>query len=189
MISQRITLAARLTFNLIGLRPTTISALCCINKKNFRLGIVWSGNQQNRKLLHKSVDLKLFEPLLKIPDITVYSLQRDKEDEVVKQFGKQVFDLSPQLTDFSETAGAISQLDLVISVDTSVAHLAGALGHAVWTLLPFTADWRWLLERDDSPWYPTMRLFRQSHRNDWGTVLHRVETELIKTIEVAGQCK
>src|SRR5262249_55668023 len=79
---------------------------------------------------------------------------------------------------FAETAGLISQLDLVISVDTSVAHLAGALGKPVWLLLPFVPDWRWLLDRDDSPWYPTLRLFRQPQRDDWASVFAKIEREL-----------
>ncbi len=87
-------------------------------------------------------------------------------------------DLGPELQDFCDTAAAISQLDLVICVDTAVAHLAGALGRPVWLLLPRPADWRWLEEREDSPWYPTMRLFRQRRRGDWGDVLERVAAAL-----------
>ena len=83
-------------------------------------------------------------------------------------------DLRPHLNDFSDTAAAVAQLDLVISVDTSVAHLAGALGKPVWVLLPFCPDWRWLLERDDSPWYPTARLFRQPRIGDWDSVIAQV---------------
>ena len=85
----------------------------------------------------------------------------------------------------ADTAAAVSNLDLVVSVDTSVAHIAGALGWPIWTLLPFVPDWRWLLERDDSPWYPTMQLFRQSERNDWKTVIERLRTELIKTVKLS----
>ncbi len=90
----------------------------------------------------------------------------------------EVFDLSPVLRDFAATAAAINQLDLVISVDTVVAHLAGALGRPVWLLLPFAPDWRWLLGRSDSPWYPTMRLFRQSKPGDWPGVIQEVCSEL-----------
>lgn len=87
-------------------------------------------------------------------------------------------DLGPHLDDFSDTAAAIQNLDLVISVDTSVAHLAGAMGRPVWILLPFVPDWRWLLYRDDSPWYSTARLFRQSRPKDWAGVLDRVEGQV-----------
>ena len=89
-------------------------------------------------------------------------------------FGNAVTDLSPLITDFADTAAAMQHLDLIISVDTSVAHLAGTLDKPVWALLCFDPDWRWLLERDDSPWYPTMRLFRQTEIGDWAGVITRV---------------
>ena len=87
------------------------------------------------------------------------------------------------MQDFADTAALMSQLDLVISVDTSVAHLAGALGRPVWVLLPFVPDWRWLLDRDDSPWYPTARLFRQTDTRDWRDVVERVRTALHGLVE------
>jgi ADP-heptose:LPS heptosyltransferase len=87
-------------------------------------------------------------------------------------------DLSPDLTDLAETAAALCALDLLVTVDTAVAHLGGALGRPVWLLLPATPDWRWLLGRDDSPWYPTMRLFRQRQAGDWEDVLARVVAAL-----------
>ncbi|MHB1590857.1 MAG: glycosyltransferase family 9 protein, partial [Sulfuricella sp.] len=87
-------------------------------------------------------------------------------------------DYSDQLHDFTDTAALIDALDLVVTVDTSIAHLAGAMGKPVWVLLPFAPDWRWLLERDDSPWYPTARLFRQPVPGAWGDVLSRVSAEL-----------
>ena len=87
-------------------------------------------------------------------------------------------DLSEELTDFSETGALIENLDLIISVDTAVAHLAGALGKPVWTLLPHSPDWRWLLDREDSPWYPTMRLFRQPAFRDWAGVIQKVAAQL-----------
>src|SRR6202012_4945867 len=93
-----------------------------------------------------------------------------------------IVDLTEHLTDFVETAALMSCLDLVITVDTSVAHLAGALGRVAWVLLPYTPDYRWLLDRDDSPWYPTLRLFRQSETRDYGTVLDHVRNELLGLI-------
>jgi ADP-heptose:LPS heptosyltransferase len=104
--------------------------------------------------------------------VQVYSLQ------VGGRPGAGVVDLAPQLADFALTASAISQLDLVIAVDTAVAHLAGALGKPCWVLLPFAPDWRWLLDRADSPWYPSLRLFRQRTAGDWSEVLARVGVAL-----------
>jgi ADP-heptose:LPS heptosyltransferase len=101
----------------------------------------------------------------------------------VRLFCDNITDLAPFLTDFAETAAVMSNLDLVVSVDTSVVHIAGALGRPVWTLLPFIPDWRWLLERDDSPWYPTMRLFRQEKRGDWKGVIERVSQALTDQLE------
>ena len=95
-------------------------------------------------------------------------------------------DLDPELQDWSDTAAAISQLDLVICVDTAVAHVAGAMGKPVWVMLPRNADWRWLLDRDDSPWYPTMRLFRQSRHGDWDEVVSRVKASLKAWVDGAA---
>ncbi|MBK3665451.1 hypothetical protein JJE66_30010 [Bradyrhizobium diazoefficiens] len=95
-----------------------------------------------------------------------------------------IVDLTERLTDFSDTAALVCRLDLVISVDTSVVHLAGALGAPVWTMLPFSPDWRWLLNRDDSPWYSSMRLFRQPKRGDWASVVDRVRRELEGLVSV-----
>jgi ADP-heptose:LPS heptosyltransferase len=92
--------------------------------------------------------------------------------------GAALVDLAPELIDLAETAAAIAQLDLVVAVDTAVAHLAGALGRPVWVLLPAVPDWRWLLGREDSPWYPTMRLFRQRRAGDWDDVVARVAAAL-----------
>ena len=90
----------------------------------------------------------------------------------------QIIDYTEEIADFSDTAALIQNLDLIISVDTAVAHLAGALGKPVWTLLPFVPDWRWMLEREDSPWYPTMRLFRQPSPGDWESVIVRIKEAL-----------
>ena len=92
--------------------------------------------------------------------------------------GAGIVDLSPHLADFADTAAVIGRLDLVITVDTAVAHLAGALARPVWVLLSYAADWRWLRDRDDSPWYPTMRLFRQPRPGDWEPVIAEVQAAL-----------
>ena len=113
-------------------------------------------------------------------DAMIISLQKDipDTDRATLRDATHVVDLGEGLTDFADAAAVTSQLDLVISVDTAVAHLAGALGKTTWVLLPFAPDWRWLMERETSPWYPTMRLFRQPGFGDWGSVLERVRNEL-----------
>jgi hypothetical protein len=111
---------------------------------------------------------------------TFVSLQKELRagDAALLRERSDVISLGPSLENFADTAALISCLDLVISVDTSVAHLAGALGRPVWILLPFVPDWRWLLDRDDSPWYPTARLFRQTDSRDWRSVVDEVRTAL-----------
>ena len=114
--------------------------------------------------------------------VQLVSLQNEVrgQDESVLAANSQVLHFGRELRDFSETAALVSALDLVISVDTSVAHLAGALGKPVWILLPFAPDWRWLLDREDSPWYPTARLFRQPRIGDWDSVIAGVRQELTR---------
>ena len=109
-------------------------------------------------------------------DATFVSLQMDPrpDDKAILLERSEIIDLTAHLTDFAETAALVSCLDLVITVDTSVAHLAGALGRPTWVLLPYLPDWRWLLDRDDSPWYPTMRLFRQTKHKQWPEVFERI---------------
>src|SRR5271169_5617491 len=113
-------------------------------------------------------------------DATFVSLQKDPRpgDRATLLEQSEIVDLTEHLADFADTAALMSCLDLVITVDTSVAHLAGALGRPTWILLPYTPDYRWLLDRDDSPWYPTVRLFRQSESRDYAPVLERVRVEL-----------
>ena len=117
-----------------------------------------------------------------IPEVAFYSLQKGVRHEDLTDLPShiQVHDLEPQLGDFGDLAVIIDQLDLVISVDSSVAHMAGALGKKVWTLLSHVADWRWMLEGETTPWYPTMRLFRQTRPGDWSGVIERVTESLSK---------
>jgi ADP-heptose:LPS heptosyltransferase len=124
--------------------------------------------------------LEALAPVLQTPGIAFYSLQVPVPvgDEPYMRALPQLEHLGSQLTDFLDTAGVIRQLDLVISVDTAVAHLTGALRKPVWALIPFAPDWRWFLSRPDTVWYPTMRLFRQSERGRWGPVIEQVAGEL-----------
>jgi len=140
-----------------------------------KVGIVWATNPKSPTTSKRSCPVSLFLELSQIPGISLYSLQK-KHTDILN--GAPIQDLRELLNDFADTAAVISQLDLVISVDTSVAHLAGALGKSVWVLLPFSPDWRWLLDRSDSPWYPTMRLFRQAKLGDWPSVFAQVKAAL-----------
>jgi ADP-heptose:LPS heptosyltransferase len=117
-------------------------------------------------------------------DATFVSLQKDLRPDDKKTLSERpdIIDLTSHLTDFAETAALMSCLDLVITVDTSAAHLSGALGRPTWILLPYPAEYRWLLDRDDSPWYPTMRLFRQTETRDYASVIERVRNELLALI-------
>ena len=148
-----------------------------------KVGIVWGGSPQNPSNDSRSCSLNYFTEMLKIPGMAFYSLQKGPQVKELQEFTDKILiqDLSDRLNDFADTAIIISQLDLIISVDTAVVHLAGALGKPVWLLLSFLPDWRWMLEREDSPWYPTMRLFRQKRLGDWTEVFVRV-TELLKKI-------
>src|SRR6185369_14258231 len=113
-------------------------------------------------------------------------------DATVLAATPSITNLGPYLTDFADTAAVIAQLDVIIAVDTSVAHLAGALGRPVWLLLPFSPDWRWLLDRNDSPWYPTARLIRQPKTGDWASVVSHVApqlTSLVKELETLKRAR
>lgn len=137
-----------------------------------KVGIVWAGKPTHRNDRNRSAPFGYFLDLMGVPGFTMYSLQKGERAEDLRAMGSDalVMDLGEKLTDFADTAAVIDQLDLVITVDTAVAHLAGALGKPVWVLLPFAPDWRWLLKRTDSPWYPTARLFRQPKAGDWDSV-------------------
>jgi tetratricopeptide (TPR) repeat protein len=146
--------------------------------EGLRIGLTWSG--RNIPDPDRSMALAQLAPLFDLPGIHFVSLQKDlrDSDEAALRGRPGFLHLGPDLADFADTAAVIAQLDLVISIDTAVAHLAGALGKPVWILLPFLSDWRWLLDRDDSPWYPTARLFRQDKARAWDTVIARVRAAL-----------
>jgi len=141
-----------------------------------RIGLAWSGRPAHTNDHNRSIPLQSFLPLLDGIDATFVSLQRDvrSADMELLQGQRDILHFGNNLTNFGDTAALIANLDLIISVDTSVAHLAGALAKPVWVLLPYIPDWRWLLYRDDTPWYPTARLFRQDETRQWGRVIDRV---------------
>jgi tetratricopeptide (TPR) repeat protein len=155
---------------------------------SFKIGICWQGSPyyEQFKSAHskKAIPLTTFLPLASVPGVTLYSLQKMNGTEQLQEINHtiKIHDFGPNFDQsngrFVDTAGVIENMDLVITTDTSVAHLAGALGKPVWVLLPFVADWRWMLNRSDSPWYPSMRLFRQTQTGGWETVMKTVIDEL-----------
>ena len=148
-------------------------------KTKLRVGLAWSGSSLHKNDLNRSIPLALWASLLELP-IEFHALQKDirAEDAAFLADSTAIVSHQNELIDFSDTAALIAEMDLVISVDTSVAHLAGALAKPVWLLLPFMPDFRWMLDRTDSPWYPTATLFRQSVMDDWTSVLLAVAGEL-----------
>jgi len=144
-----------------------------------RVGICWAGNTAHLNDRNRSIALPRLAKVLSVPGIDFVSIQKDvaaAQADVLRAHG--VRQLGQEFADFSDTAAVIALLDLVVAVDTSVAHLAGAMGKAVALLIPFSPDWRWLLDRTDSPWYPTMRIFRQDAIGDWDGPLERLRHEL-----------
>jgi tetratricopeptide (TPR) repeat protein/GT2 family glycosyltransferase len=146
----------------------------------FKVGIVWAGSPTHGNDHYRSCKLKDFAPLAKIDGVRLYGLQKGKAAVQMDEMAGilPVVNISKEFEDFTDTAAAIENLDLVISVDTSVLHLAGAMGKPVWALLPYAPEWRWMLNRQDSPWYPTMRLFRQKDWGRWEPVFEHVTSEL-----------
>ena len=150
-----------------------------------RVGLVWSGNPDNPVDAIRSMAFERLAPVLDLPGIEFVSLQKDvrARDAAALKRRPDVLDLGPELKDFSDTAAVISLLDVVVAVETAVAHLVGGQGVPVWIMLPFSPGWRWLLEREDSPWYPTARLFRQKTMGDWDGVIERVRAEFVVLAE------
>ncbi len=147
---------------------------------NLRVGLAWAGRAGCAADRQRSIALHLLAPLLAAPGVTFVALQRDLPADDVAALAAEpnLVNLGPELRDFADTAAVVALLDLVIAVDTALAHLAGALAKPVWVMLPHSPDFRWLLHRDDSPWYPTARLFRQPAAGDWTSVIAGVANEL-----------
>ncbi len=153
-----------------------------------KIGIVWAGNQTFKNYYNRSCSLLDFAVLGEVPGISFYSLQKGPASAEISNppDGMKIINLENCLNDFADTAAVMQNLDLVISTDTAVVHLAGAIGKPVWVLLHSAPDWRWFLERKDCPWYPEMRLFRQSQLNNWTNVLEQVKDVLIQEISACG---
>ncbi|MFQ5936832.1 MAG: tetratricopeptide repeat protein [Acidiferrobacterales bacterium] len=153
-----------------------------IDPQRYNVGLCWAGRPTNRNDQNRSTTLAAFAPLARANGVVFYSLQKGVATEQAAHppAGMTFVDITSELNDFADTAALIANLDLVIAVDTAVAHLAGALAKPVWVVLTYCADWRWLLDREDSPWYPTMRLFRQPHPGDWDAPMQRVAGELVR---------
>jgi len=147
------------------------------------IGLAWSGERTHDNDRNRSLRLETLLPLLQTPDVTFVSLQHEVRDEDAGFLHDQsaIVHVGDRFRDFADTAAAVSLLDAVISADTAVAHLAGAMGKPLLLLLPFGADFRWLRERDDSPWYPTATLFRQPAFGDWASVVEMLRRELART--------
>jgi tetratricopeptide (TPR) repeat protein len=145
-----------------------------------RVGIVWAGNPNHVNNRNRSIPMEALARLSDHPGIQLYSLQKDIPIHDVRMLKDRygILSLGNDFDDFGDTAAALACLDLIITVDTAIAHLAGAMARPVWVLLPFLPDWRWMLHRTDSPWYPTMRLFRQPQAGDWEQVLNNLKDEL-----------
>lgn len=154
----------------------------------FRVGLVWSGNPQSVENQSRSAPLSALAPLLQVPGVCFYSLQKGAAADQAKNLpgGPELIDWTRDMEDFADTAALMVHLDLIITVCTSAAHLAGALGKETWILLKHVPDWRWHLGRTDSPWYPTARLFRQPSRGDWSRVIDQVAIELASNVGHRG---
>nr|WP_246500069.1 tetratricopeptide repeat-containing glycosyltransferase family protein [Azospirillum soli] len=147
------------------------------------VGLVWGGDPAHRNDRQRSLDLEALQALLAIPGVTFYSVQKGDKARALADADREgvVVDLGPAIGDFTDTAAFLQRMDWVVTVDTSVAHLAGALGRSVCVMLPYSPDWRWLLDRSDSPWYPTATLFRQATPGDWTGVVRAVAAHLTHT--------
>jgi hypothetical protein len=152
--------------------------------RGMRIGLAWQGSQGYMGNRFRSISLATFQPLMELDGVSFVSLQKGETASQLAEcgFAERILNLADEMDQgpdaFVDTAAVIENLDLVISIDSVIAHLAGALGKPVWILLRFVAHWPWLLQRNDSPWYPSARLFRQEQRDDWHGVLAQVARSL-----------
>jgi tetratricopeptide (TPR) repeat protein len=145
---------------------------------SIKVGLAWAGSGLHKNDRNRSIKLSTLASLAGVPNVRFFSLQKGQAASETRSSPMHLTDMTEDFHDFAAAAAFIANLDLVIAVDTSIVHLAGAMGKAVWTLLPFSPDWRWLLKRGDSLWYPTMRLFRQPSPGDWSSVIAAVAEAL-----------
>jgi len=143
-----------------------------------KVGLVWAGSPHHTNDRERSVALEIFAPLAEVQGCAFISLQIGPSAAQLKEASWPIVDMTGGIDDYADTAALVSELDLIITVDTSVAHVAGALAKPVWVLLPHAPDWRWQIARQDSPWYPTMKLYRQPKRRDWQSVIDMVQRDL-----------
>jgi Flp pilus assembly protein TadD len=147
---------------------------------SLKVGLIWAGRPEHANDQNRSAKLKTYTALWKISGVSFFSLQKGEAASQIADANAEmkIVDLGKELHDLADTAAVIANLDLVISIDSAIAHLAGALGKPVWVMLPFAPDWRWLLDRQDTPWYPTMRLFRQKAAGDWSAPIEQIAAAL-----------
>jgi len=168
------TTAATIPADVPYIRPPDIGSVRLPTSvgRQIKVGVAWAGKPTHRNDRNRSVPFGYFLDLMGVPGFTMFSLQKGDRAKDLETMSSEalIMDLNEKLGDFADTAAVIEQLDLVITVDTAVAHIAGAMGKPTWVLLPFAPDWRWLRDRTDSPWYPSVRLFRQPAVGDWDSV-------------------
>lgn len=155
-----------------------ISEILSLAEGRTRVGLTWKGSADHPRDAERSIPAGVLAPLVALPGVAWYGFQREESQELPFP---DIFPLGPLLDSFSDTAHALSAMDLLITVDTAVTHLAGALGVPTLLLATHIPDWRWMMDRDDSPWYPTLRVYRQPSAGDWDTVVQRVLSELTST--------
>jgi Tfp pilus assembly protein PilF len=163
---------------------TRLKAL--VTRNHRRIGIAWAGRSTHNNDHKRSAKLSALAPLFALPSVSLLSLQKGSAlQQVGSYWGRApLVNLGPELRDFADTMAVIENLDLVVTVDTAIAHLAGAMGKPVWIALPHAPDWRWLLNRSDCPWYPTARLFRQTKPCDWTEVMASIAQEAARMLNV-----
>ncbi len=164
--------------------PQQLAAWSQGMESGFKVGIVWQGSPSHKRDRQRSVPLASFAPLAAVPGVRLYSLQVGAGTEQLSKCPFSITLLGERFKDFGDTAAALRAMDLIVAVDTSVSHLAGGMGVPVWVALAFSPDWRWMFDREDSPWYPTMRLFRQRTPDNWNDVFERIATELKNALQV-----